>query len=59
MAHLVDDHLAWMDTIDPDELHEVLIQLEGDPYFPQGAPLVPSDLLGKDGPSRDKEDDDP
>lgn len=53
MKNLPDDRPAWMEIVDPYELHEVPIHLARDPYFLQDAP---TDLLDEDDPYKNDDD---
>lgn len=57
MVDLLDVHPARMTLADPKDLHEVTLQLAGDPYFPEGAPVTLVDLSKEEDPSKEEEHD--
>lgn len=57
MVGLPDDHLIWINLVNPEELHEVLLQLVGDPYFPYGLSVGPPNLPEEEDPLEDEKED--
>lgn len=59
MAGLSDNPTAWIELIDSEDVHKVLLQLAADLYFPLGFWIAPANISEMEDPLDDEEEDDP